>query len=106
MFTNLVLGLSLLISAFALPDVSNMPLFAERDLICPNGSELHVQAFDPDPAKDELIIVYSRAGQVIAVNDGRNNTIAVVAERKVYTLEEAGAKFGSACNLPNPGVGI
>lgn len=103
MFSNLAAGVMLLFAAAAAPpDVSNMTPFAARALNCGNYT-IEALAYDPDPAKDALVITYSVGGVLIAAHDGRTNMVYVAADRKEYPEAEAAAKYeNNLCNLPIP----
>ena len=102
MFSNVVAGLGLLLSAAFLPDTSTMTPFATKMIDC-NQYAIHALAYDPNPAEDALVVEYRVGGVLIAVHDARDQKVYIVEGRLVLSAADAAAKYdNNLCRIPVP----
>lgn len=81
------------------------PIGSEMGM-CPDGSLIEREMYDPDPADpNAVIVIFKRGDQAIALLDSRNMQITLASGQKL-DLVEAKRRYPTPCDLPSSGTGM
>lgn len=104
MLKALVLAVALAVAAPA-PVLKDEQYLGTQFGICPDGSALQVDLYDPDPSDpDALLIVFRRETGIVAILDDKNKQLWVSARQAWLPLAEAAGLWATPCQLPAPGT--